>query len=266
MDQHLHEVDSGSTEKGAHTDSTGLHWGSGVGGLLRAVVVVIVVVIVVVVASGCSASGKCGAHGRLARREGSLRDGGSTLECWGTLIIVVVVGVRGSHVAGVEHLVDDVDDTVGDQDISGDDLGVVNENTLVADGDGEHLAVGGGELSAVHEAGRVADGAGDNMVGQDAGEVLGGQVAESRANVLESLVGGSEDGDIGGGVDGVDEVSSDDGTTEGGETSSGEDIGRDHGDGQHSVDDVNDTTSEVYVLRLLVQGKMCNCRRYIQLW
>ena len=89
------------------------------------------------------------------------------------------------------------------------------------------------------------------MVSKNAGNVLGAEVAKRRSNVLESLVVGGENGDVGSVVDGVKQIGRIDGSTEGRESSSGKCVGSVLGNSQHSVNDVNHTTSKVYILRLL---------------
>lgn len=145
-----------------------------------------------------------GGRRRLAGGVGSLRNGGSAGE--GTLTLRIS-GVSDGSVRGVEDLIDHVDNTVCDENIGNGDLGAVYEDaTLLANGDCEVGAVEGGQSSAVGNSRRVTNGAGNNVVGQDAGNVLSGEVAKSRANVLESLVGRSKDGDVGCGVNRLDEV------------------------------------------------------------
>ena len=55
--------------------------------------------------------------------------------------------------------VDDVDDTVGDKDIGCDDLGAVDEDGAVDDGDGHFGALHGCDHGVVCEAGAVGHGA-----------------------------------------------------------------------------------------------------------
>lgn len=97
-----------------------------------------------------------------------------------------------------------MDDAVGDEDVGEDDLGVVDVDAVVVDEDGDVGAVQSSQRSAVAELGRVAYGAGNNVVRQDLGDVGDGGVGEDRANVLECLVGGSEDGQVRSGVGGFD--------------------------------------------------------------
>jgi hypothetical protein len=192
-----------------------------------------------VLANGSSGS-------RLAAGVRNIRDGRCALECRLSLI-----GRRVSNgcVGRVEDLVDDVDNTVGNEDVGSDDTGVVHEDTAVTDGDGELLAVGSGEGSSVLKGGRVANGAlSDDMVGKDAGSVLSAQVAKSGANVLESLVVGSEDCDVGSVVDGFKQLCRIDGSTETNKVGSQQCVGSVLRDSQHAVDDVNNTTGEVNIL------------------
>lgn len=57
----------------------------------------------------------------------------------------------------VEHVVDYVDDAVGDQDVGLQELGRVDVNVVPGVQDGDVLALGAEELGAVGQAGRVDD-------------------------------------------------------------------------------------------------------------
>lgn len=86
------------------------------------------------------------------------------------------------------------------------------------------------------------------MVLQNVGNVLDGQILEGRTDVLESLVGRSEDCQVRSRINGLDELSSVQSTVQGGQVggeSSGGDI---LGEGENGVNDVNHATSEVEVL------------------
>jgi len=110
-----------------------------------------------------------------------------------------------------------VHNTVGNKHIGGNDTCAVHEDLSVVNGDSQVLAVNGLEYSAVLEARAVAQGAGDDVVGQHISGLLRGQVGETAADGLEGSVGGREDGDVGSGVDGADEVGRVKSTAEGGQ-------------------------------------------------
>ena len=89
------------------------------------------------------------------------------------------------------------------------------------------------------------------MVGQDIGDLLSGEVAKSRANVLDGLVAGREDGNVGGGVDGLNEVGGIEGSTQRGQAGGTECVRGSLGKDQQGVDDVDNTTGEVDVLNTI---------------
>lgn len=62
-----------------------------------------------------------------------------------------------------------MDNAVGDENIGDDDLGVVDEDAVVVDGDGDVGTVDGGDGGAVYEAGRVSDCAGNHVVSENLG-------------------------------------------------------------------------------------------------
>ena len=230
-------VDGSSTKKGAHADGTGHHRGSGTrtaGGRGT---------------RGSSAGSLVvdrGGRSRLARGEGKLGDRGGAGE--GTLAIFVARVSNGS-IAGVEDLVDNVDNTVRDQDVSNCDASTVHKDaTLLANGNGKVGAIESSEDSSIRDSGGVANSAVDNVVGEDASNVLGGSVGESRANVRESLSRRSEDSDIWGSVDSFKQVGRVESTAKASEVGSGESVGDGLGQDKESVDNVDHTAGEVDVL------------------
>jgi hypothetical protein len=114
--------------------------------------------------------------------------------------------------------------TVGNKHIGSNDACAVHEDLSVVDGDSQVLAVDGLEHSAVLEARAVAHGAG---------------------------VGGRENGDVRGGVDGADEARRVESTAEGGQACGGEGVGCDERDSEDVVNDVDDTAGEVDVLGIV---------------
>ena len=90
---------------------------------------------------------------------------------------------------GIEDLrVDNVDNTTSDQDVGVDDLGVVDVDATVLDGKGQVVASQGSDAAAVLDRGTVVDGAVDDVVFEDTGQSLSGEVTESGANRLKGCV------------------------------------------------------------------------------
>ena len=142
-------------------------------------------------------------------------------------------------------------DTIGQQDIGGDDAGAVDEDFAVDDGDGHVVAAKGGD-GAVGQRAAVSDCAIDDVVLQNCGSLFGGEVGEDRADVLESGVVRSENGQVGSGVDGFSEVGCVDSTEEGAEPgflSNSADVRR---DGEETVDNVDNSAVEGNVLMMLL--------------
>lgn len=144
-----------------------------------------------------------------------------------------------------------MEDTVGEQDVGGDDAGAVYKDFTVDNGDGDVVAAESGDC-AVGKRAAVGDGAVDDVVLQDRGGFFGGQVGEGGANVLEGGVVWCEDGQIGGGCDGFGEAGCVDGTEEGAETgflSDGADVRR---EGEQTIDNVDHSTIKGNVLVVLL--------------
>lgn len=87
--------------------------------------------------------------------------------------------------------------TVGDEDVGDNDLGGVHEDGAVLIFSDAELAVVifRSERCAVRQVGRVVH-AVDDVVFDDAPQIVGREVGKGRSNVVESLVVGREDGDI----------------------------------------------------------------------
>ena len=154
----LQEVNSSRTEERTQTSRASGHGSSSIGSSLWG--------------TGSRCSSRSAATGGRSKRSASLRltrskwstgDGGCATVSGraGTLAI----GVGSSGIVGVQDLVDDVDDAVGDEYVGDDNLSVVNKDAVTADSDGDILAVDGLEGSAVHELGGVPNCTGDDMVG-----------------------------------------------------------------------------------------------------
>lgn len=138
-------------------------------------------------------------------------------------------------------------DTVRDEDVSGDDAGAVYEDFAIDDGDG-HVAAAESRDGTVGKRAAVCNGSVDNVVLQDGSSLLSSEVAQSRADVLERCIVGCEDGQVRCRVDGLGQVGGVDCTKEGAEASflsSDTDVGR---DGEQAIDDVDDTAVESDVL------------------
>ena len=149
-----------------------------------------------------------------------------------------------------------MNNAVGDEDIGKDDLGVVNIDVAVADGDLDALAVEGLDGSLL-ELAAVGNGAGDDVVLEDALEVLLADVVEG-AELGEGFVVGGEDSDALGLEEGVDELGRGGGAGESGKVGGGGGVDDVAGDGQDGVDDVDDTTLELDVLQNLLAWTAMN--------
>ena len=150
-----------------------------------------------------------------------------------------VVGRVGGH----EHLVDDMNQAVGGDDVGHGYVGVVDHHA-VADGERERLAVGSVGAHAVRDVGG-GDFSADDVVEENVGKGLlafgSVKVAQDDACFVEGLVGGSEDGEGPGPLKGRKQVGLDDGghqrIVNAGRLGRGGDV---NGRNEHLVDDVND--------------------------
>ena len=102
------------------------------------------------------------------------------------------------------------------------------------------------------------------MVCQNVSDLLGSEVGKGRADVLECLVVGCEDCYIRCVVDGVDEIGCVESAAEGGEACSREGVYGSLRQDQQTVDDVDDTSSEVYVLIKLAKVRYTLNADYLQ--
>jgi hypothetical protein len=118
-----------------------------------------------------------------------------------------VVAGLGVGLRWVEDFVDDVQDAVLDQDVGVDHArGVDKDAAFGVDDDVEFFAVESWELGVVAEGRRVPDCSLDDVVGEDLGELLVGDVAGGAGDSLESVVVGTEDGYVGEVFEGGDEA------------------------------------------------------------
>lgn len=85
---------------------------------------------------------------------------------------------------------------VGDENVGNDDLGRVDEDTFVVDGNLYRASLESGNRLAVAQSAAVADGAIDDVVLQNGSELLGGKSGDQVRNAGEGTVLRGEDGDI----------------------------------------------------------------------
>ena len=194
-------------------------------------------------------AGESGVSGSRRRNAGSVGHvaarRGAGVSVGGLVVGLGAVGRLGG--VGGEDRVEDVQDTVGEQDVGGDDAGAVHKDFTFDDGDGDVVAAEGRD-GAVGQRAAVGDCAVDDVVLQDRGGFFGGEVGEGGADVLEGGVVGGEDGEVRGGGDSFGKAGCVDCTEEGAETgflSDGADVRR---EGEEPVDNVDDSTVEGNVL------------------
>jgi hypothetical protein len=234
-------VDGSGTQESTHAYGTGLHSRGGTSSAARRST------------RGSSTSSgllvdRSGGSG-LARSEGKFGNSGSARESTLTLF---VRGVSDGGIARIENLVDDMNDTVGNEDISDGDASAVDEDaTLLADGDGEIVTVQGSKDGSVLETRGVANSAVDNVVGQDVSNVLNGGIGKSRANITESLSSGSKDGNVWCSVHSIEQVGRVQGTAKAGQVGRCQSIRNVRGQDEESVNNVDHTASEVDVLSIV---------------
>ena len=136
-----------------------------------------------------------------------------------------------------------MDNTVGDQNISNNDGGVVDLDTRLGNLDLDVGSVESWDLARL-ELGGVGNGASDDVVGQDVGKLLDGKSGSDLGDSLESLVGWSEDGDVLSLGYGADEISLGEGTGELSKVVSSGGISDGCWDGENGVDNVDDSSIE----------------------
>lgn len=150
-----------------------------------------------------------------------------------------------------------MDDTVGDEDIRNDNLGLVDKDIAIMDDNVDILALGSLECAVLQRA-AVSDSAADNVVLEDALEVIAAEVAHDRANLGKGGVVGRKDGDVLGLGDIICDVGLGQGADDGREVGGDGGVGDVLGDGKNTVDDVDGAAGEVEVLlgqrRLVIRG------------
>ena len=141
-----------------------------------------------------------------------------------------------------------VHNAIRNQDVGSHDLGAVDEDGAVHNGDGHVVALECLDRGAVRQVSAVGNGAIDDVVLEDARQLCHGQITDSRANGLESSIVGNEDGHVGQAVDGTDKVGVREGTGGGAQSSFYSGGGDVQWDGEHGVNHVKDTSSKVDIL------------------
>jgi hypothetical protein len=154
-----------------------------------------------------------------------------------------------------------MDNTSSDEDIGSDNLCAIYEDAAIVDGDGQIPAINSWNDSAVLKTTAVSNGAVHNVVCQDVGSVGSAEVGQTGTNSLESCVRGCEDGHVPKAVDSADEVGSIKRACQGGQTGGHGSLGSALGQSEYMVDDVNHTTGEVNVLRVVSRSSCCGMTR-----
>jgi hypothetical protein len=144
--------------------------------------------------------------------------------------------------------VNNVEDSVGDEDIRDNDLGLIDPDSSVLDKNVELLATSSVE-GAVLKRRAVADGAGDDMILKNILEIRLAQVGQDGTNIGKGAVARSKDGDVPGAAEVGDQVGLGEGASNGGEVGGDGSVGDVLGDVENAVDDMNDTAGEVEVLK-----------------
>ena len=154
----------------------------------------------------------------------------------------------GNSVVGVEHSVDNVDDTAAEEDVRVNDLGAVDVvaavdvlDSQVGTNEGRDCCLARRDISAVEDA--VVH----HVVAQDRDELSGRGVSECITDSLERTVVRSKDSDIVEAAEGRCQVEFLSRTSKGsqvGVCQGGSEVTR---DGKSAVDDVDYTSSEIEV-------------------
>lgn len=139
-------------------------------------------------------------------------------------------------------------DTVSDEDVRNNDLGLVDKDSSVVDDNVELLTIGSSD-GTVLEIAAVAKSVVDNVVLEDVLKIRLAGVSEDGANVGKGAVVGSKDGDVPLAGKIRQELSFCEGASSGGKVASDGSVGEVLGNGENTVDDVNNTASEVEILR-----------------
>ena len=169
-----------------------------------------------------------------------------------SLVIVVASARLGIRLSRVENRVDDVEDAVRDQDVGVDDAGVVDEyRAFLVDGDRQLFVRESRELGVVAEGGAVADSALHDVVLQNLGQLLVGDVGAGSGELLEGIVVRAEDCHVRKLFEGRDEVCRGGCACKSSEVAGNQGSGDAERDQEEFVDDVDDAVVELDVLRFL---------------
>lgn len=242
--------ESSTTEQGTERNGSGSLGSTLSGGLGRQ--------------TGGASLGTCGN----TRSEGNVADGAGARE--GSLLSACsrVGGSRG--LVGVEDATDvslvldivdvdlpinDVKNTVGDEDIRNNDLGLVDIDSSVVDGNVEILAIGSSEGTVLKIA-AVTKSVVDDVVLENILEISLASIGKDGANVGKGAVAGNKDGDVPLTGEVGQKLRFCEGASSGRKVGSDGSIGDVLGDGKNTVDDVNDTAGEVKILESQLGGSM----------
>jgi len=100
---------------------------------------------------------------------------------------------RGIWCSGVEDVVNDVNNTLLDKHVGDDHLGAVDKDIGAINCDGEGLVGQSSQFRAVGEKRGVADDVRNDVVAENALQLLDCDVQKSRANGLEGSIVGDKD-------------------------------------------------------------------------
>jgi hypothetical protein len=158
-------------------------------------------------------------------------------------------------------LVNDVDDTISNEDVRSNNASSVDEVCAVLNSDGQILAESGLKSGAIlKRAGVPRCTAIDNVVRKDVLQVLLGQTFKCSVHGSQRCVVRCEDREVGCVLDGVDQAGCVDGSAEGGQACSRGCVEDADGESKNLVNDVDHAAGEVQVLEtglafgLLVEG------------
>lgn len=138
-----------------------------------------------------------------------------------------------------------MNDAVGDQDIWADDLGRIDVDRAIDDTDVELATTKGLESGVCGNVRAVDDASVHNVVLEDVGSLLLGQVGSSRSDGSKGRVGWGKDGDILELINSINKAGCVQSTVERGEVGSKRSVGWGLWDGENLINDVDNTTSEV---------------------
>lgn len=156
---------------------------------------------------------------------------------------------RRGGVLGVKNTVNDVEDTVGDEDIRNDNLGLIDKDITIMNNNVNILSLRSSKSTVLQRA-AVSNSTVDNMVLENALKIITAKITDDRTNIGKCSVVRCKDGNVLLLDDILSNVSLGKGTDDGGEVGGDGSVGEVLGDGKDLVDDVNGTTGKVEVLLL----------------